>query len=188
MIEEFLTWLHLLNLVAHQNQVLTSQSLSNVIFIAYIVTIRKSYLFGAAFLLCELVTMTGFIPENLDAPIYGLSYYCVILSAWLSIAGIHIRLSRNKNTLICCAIMIAFLLLMAWDSYINAYNQTFIWSHYEDFILCIHGGIIISLYSNRFIIDRLVGELSNLLSLWRFNVTRAHFCYTVRKSNQGKWQ
>ena len=186
MIEELITWLQLLSQAVQQNQAVTNQSLSNVIFIAYIVTIRKSYLFGAAFLLCELVTMTGFIPEPLPQPIYGLSFYCIALISWLSIAGIHIRLSNNKNTLLCCAIMILFLLLMAWDSYVNAYNQTFIWVHYEAIILCIHVSLIVSLYSNRLIIDGLVGKLNSLFSILRSNVYLTYFCYTVRKTNQGK--
>lgn len=188
MIEEFLTWLELLNQSALQDLLATNQSQSNLIFIAYIVTIRKSYLFGAAFLLSEVVGVVDVVPVSLPIEVYGLTFFCAYLLTWSVIASLHITRTDNKNTLICCAIMIAFLLLMAWDSYVNAYNQTFIWSHYEDIILCIHVGIIISLYSNRFIIDRVVGEFSNLLSLWRFNVTRSHFCYTVRKSNQGKWQ
>ena len=185
MIEELLTWLQVTNLSDLQNPLL-ARKLSNVIFIAYIVTIRKSYLFGAAFLLCETVTTTGVIPESLPQPIYGLSFYCIALTSWLSIAGIHIRLSNNKNTLLCCAIMILFLLLMAWDSYVNAYNQTFIWVHYEAIILCIHVSLIVSLYNNRLIIDGLVGKLNSLFSILRSNVYLTYFCYTVRKTNQGK--
>tara|TARA_R110002124_G_C8974544_1_gene515806 strand:+ start:42407 stop:42964 length:558 start_codon:yes stop_codon:yes gene_type:complete len=185
MIEELLTWLHLTNLSALQN-LLVAQSQSNLIFIAYIVTIRKSYLFGAAFLLCDITSMIGIIPESLPQPIYGLSFYCIALISWLSIAGIHIRLSNNKNTLLCCAIMILYLLLMAWDSYVNAYNQTFIWVHYEAIILCIHVSLIVSLYNNRLIIDGLVGKLNGLLSILRPNVYLTYFCYTVRKTNQGK--
>ncbi len=185
MIEELLTWLHLTNLSALQN-LLVAQSQSNLIFIAYIVTIRKSYLFGAAFLLCDITSMIGIIPDSLPQPIYGLSFYCIALASWLSIAGIHIRLSNNKNTLLCCAIMILFLLLMAWDSYVNAYNQTFIWVHYEAIILCIHVSLIISLYNNRLIIDGLVGKFNGLLSVLRSNVYLTYFCYTVRKTNQGK--
>jgi len=185
MIEEFLTWLHLTNL-SDLSSPRSAQALSNLIFIAYIVTIRKSYLFGAAFLLCELVTMTGFIPESLPQPIYGLTFYCIALTSWLSIAGIHIRLSNNKNTLLCCAIMILFLLLMAWDSYVNAYNQTFIWVHYEAIILCIHVSLIVSLYNNRLIINGMVGKFNSLLSILRSNVYLTYFCYTVRKTNQGK--
>lgn len=179
MIEELLTWLHLLNQSDLQN-LLVAPNLSNVIFIAYIVTIRKSYLFGAAFLLCELVTMTGFIPESLSQPIYGLSYYCAILSAWLSIAGIHIRLSNNKNTLLCCAIMILFLLLMAWDSYVNAYNQTFIWRNYESIILCIHVFIIVSLYKPRAITNNLVDKFVRTINLLRNNYACLYFWYTIK--------
>jgi len=188
MIEEFLLWVQLLSQAVQSQQVLINQSQSDVIFIAYIVTIRKSYLFGAAFLLSLIVSISNIVPTSLPFEVFGVVFYSLSLLSWCAISYFHITRTDNKNTLICCAIMIAFLLLMAWDSYVNAYNQTFIWSHYEDFILCIHVGIIISLYSNRFIIDRLVGEFGNLLGLWRFNVTRAHFCYTVRKSNQGKWQ
>lgn len=185
MIEELLSWLQLTNLSDLQDPLL-ARSLSNVIFIAYIVTMRKSYLFGAAFLLSESMSVIEIIPIELTGEIYGLAYYCIIVVAWLSIAGIHIRLSNNKNTLLCCAIMILFLLLMAWDSYVNAYNQTFIWVHYEAIILCIHVSLIVSLYNNRLIIDGLVGKLNSLFSILRSNVYLTYFCYTVRKTNQGK--
>ena len=179
MIEELLTWLHLTNLSALQN-LLVAQSQSNLIFIAYIVTIRKSYLFGAAFLLCDITSMIGIIPESLPQPIYGLSFYCIALVSWLGIAGIHIRLSNNKNTLLCCAIMILFLLLMAWDSYVNAYNQTFIWVHYESIILCIHVLIIVSLYKPRAITDNLVGKLVRTINLLRNNYACLYFWYTIK--------
>lgn len=186
MIEELITWLQLLSQAVQQNQAVTNQSLSNVIFIAYIVTIRKSYLFGAAFLLCQVTAIVDLVPSSLPQPIYGLSFYCASLASWLCVAGVHIRNTTNRNTLLCCAIMISFLLLMAWDSYVNAYNQTFIWVHYEAIILCIHVSLIISLYNNRLIIDGLVGKLNRLLSIFRSNVHIAYFCYTVRKTNQGK--
>lgn len=184
MIEELLTWLQLTNLSALQNP-LEAQSLSNLIFIAYILTIRRSYLFGAAFLLCEAVTTTGFVPTTLSPPIYGLVFYCAILLTWISVAGLHIRLTQNKNTLIACAIMLLFLLVMAVDSYVNAYNQTFIYIYYEDIILCIHVGIIVSLYRSNDAIDRLVGKFSHLRDILRHNVYCSYFCYTVRKINQG---
>lgn len=179
MIEELLTWLQLLNQSALQN-LLVAPSLSNAIFIAYILTIRKSYLFCTAFLLSLLTSLVGIIPESLPQPIYGLSFYCIALIAWLSIAGIHIRLSNNKNTLLCCAIMILFLLLMAWDSYVNAYNQTFIWVHYESIILCIHVFIIVSLYKPRAITNNLVDKLVHAINLLRNNYACLYFWYTIK--------
>ncbi|AKA61202.1 hypothetical protein [Pseudoalteromonas phage H103] len=184
MIEELLTWAQLLNQSDLQNRLL-AQSQSNLIFIAYIFTIIKSYLFGVAFLFCESTAMLNFVPITLTPPIYGLVFYCAILLTWISVAGLHIRLTQNKNTLIACAIMLLFLLVMAVDSYVNAYNQTFIHIYYEDIILCIHVGIIVSLYRSNDAIDRLVGEFSHLRDILCHNVYCSYFCYTVRKINQG---
>lgn len=185
MIEELLTWVQLLSLAVQQSQVETSQKLSSFIFIAYLLSIRKSYLFGAAFLLSETVALTNFIPTTLTQPVFGLVFHCAILLTWISVAGLHIRLTQNKNTLIACAIMLLFLLVMAVDSYVNAYNQTFIYIYYEDIILCIHVGIIVSLYRSNDAIDRLVGKFSHLRDILRHNVYCSYFCYTVRKINQG---
>lgn len=184
MIEELLTWVHLTSQSDLQN-LLVARSQSNLIFIAYLLTIRKSYLFGAAFLLSDIATMVSFVPTTLSHPIYGLAFYCAILLTWISVAGLHIRKTTNRNTLTCCAIMLLFLLVMAVDSYVNAYNQTFIYIYYEDIILCIHVGIIVSLYRSNDAIDRLVGKLSHLRDILRHNVYCSYFCYTVRKINQG---
>ena len=186
MIEEFLTWLQLLSLAVQQSQVVTNQKLSNIVFIAYLFTIRKSYLFGMAFLLCDSLVMTCAIPSSLPPPIYGLTFYCAILLTWITVAGLHIRQTANKNTLICCVIMILFLLFMAWDSYINAYIETVAWRYYENIIVLIHASIIVSLYRDKFIFDRLVDELVRTCSVMRVNVYLVYFWYTVKKINQGK--
>lgn len=180
MIEEFLLWVHLISQAVQNQQVLVNQSQSNVIFIAYIITIRKSYLFGMAFLFCDISTMIELTPDNLPSDLYGLTFYCVTLLTWLSVAILHIRQTSNKNTLICCAIMILFLLTMAWDSYINAYIETFIWRNYENIILLIHVCIIISLYKPRAIIDNMVGKLVHTINLLRNNYARLYFWYTIK--------
>lgn len=185
MLEDFLTWLQLINQSALQNLVATNQTLSNLIFITYLLTIRKSYLFGMAFLLCEVATKINLIPVELPLPIYGLTFYCAILLTWLMVAGLHIAQTDNKNTLIACVIMILFLLLMAWDSYINAYTETFIWRYYANIIVCIHVCIIVSLYRNRFVFTGLVDKLSHLRAIFSFNVCYLYFWYTVKKINQG---
>jgi len=180
MIEDFLIWVELLSLAVQHSKVVTSQNLSNVIFIAYILTIRKSYLFGMAFLLCEIVVLIDFIPSRLSAPIYGLSFYCAYLISWLCIAGVHIRNTTNRNTLLCCAIMISFLLLMTWDSYINAYTETLTWRNYENIILFIHVCLIISLYKPRSIIDDMVDKLACAFSFLRNNYAFLYFWYTIK--------
>lgn len=186
MIEEFLTWLQLLSLAVQQSQVVTNQKLSNIVFIAYLFTIRKSYLFGMAFLLCDSLVMTSAIPSSLPPQIYGLTFYCAILLTWIAVAGLHIRQTTNKNTLICCVIMILFLLFMAWDSYINAYIETVAWRYYENIIVLIHAAIIVSLYRDKFIFNRLVDEFMRTFSIMRVNVYLVYFWYTVKKINQGK--
>lgn len=179
MIEEFLLWLELISRSDLQN-LLEAQSQSNVIFIAYILTIKRSYIFCAAFLFCEVLGKSGFVSTSLSQSIYGLIFYCAYLLTWLSVASLHIRQTSNKNTLICCAIMILFLLTMAWDSYINAYTETFIWRNYENIILLIHVCIIISLYKPRAIIDGLVGKLVNAVNLLRNNYACLYFWYTIK--------
>lgn len=180
MIEEFLTWVQLISQAVQSQQVLVNQSQSNVIFIAYIATIRKSYLFGVAFLFCEIMSKIDIIPSSTGHDIYGLVFYCATLLTWLSVASLHIRQTSNKNTLICCAIMILFLLTMAWDSYINAYTETFIWRNYENIILLIHVCIIISLYKPRAIIDGLVDKFINAVNLLRNNYACLYFWYTIK--------
>ncbi|ANI22078.1 minor head protein [Pseudoalteromonas phage vB_PspS-H40/1] len=184
MIEEFILWLQQLSQQDLQNR-LVALSQSNITFIAYILTIRKSYLFGMAFLSCQAMAVTGFIPTSLAPPIYGLAFFCAILLAWSVISYSHITRTDNKNTLIACAIMILFLLTMVWDSFVNAYNQTLIHTHYENIIVFIHVCIIVSLYRTDDYVNRLVGKLSCLVNIIRSNVARAYFCYTVRKINQG---
>ena len=186
MIEEFLTWVQLISQAVQSSQVVTSQKQSNLIFIFYLLTIRKSYLFGSAFLLCEFVSKLDLVPITLSHPIYGLTFYCTILLTWIAVAGLHIRQTTNKNTLICCVIMILFLLFMAWDSYINAYIETVAWRYYENIIVLIHAAIIVSLYRDKFIFDRLVDEFVRTCSIMRVNVYLVYFWYTVKKINQGK--
>ena len=181
MIEEFLTWLQLVNhLAVNQINPLTTKSLSNLVFISYLLTIRKSYLFGAAFLLCECLSFINPLPQDLSLPIYGLTFYCAILLTWLSVAGLHIYRTNNKNTLTACATMILFLMAMAMDSYINACTETFIWRNYANIIVCIHVCIIVSLYWRGFIFTGLVDKLSNLLAIFRHNVSYLYFWYTVK--------
>jgi len=180
MIEEFLTWLQLLSQAVQQSQAVTNQNLSNLIFLGYLISIRKSYLFGVAFLLCETLSFVDLIPSSLPPPIYGLTFYCAILLTWIAVTGLHIRQATNKNTLICCAIMILFLLTMAWDSYINAYTETFIWRNYENIILLIHVCLIISLYKPRSIINSMVDKLACSISFMRNNYSFLYFWYTVK--------
>lgn len=188
MIEDFLTWLQLLSQAVQQNQAVTSQDQSNLVFIAYLLTMRKSYLFGVAFLLCEILSFVDLVPTYLNHPIYGLTFYCATLLTWLVVAGLHIYQTDNKNTLIACVIMILFLLAMATDSYINAYTETFIWRNYANIIVCIHVCIIVSLYWHRFIFAGLVDKLGDLYGIFRHNVAYSYFWYTVKKVNQGKLQ
>lgn len=189
MIEDFLTWVQLVNLTAAEVMIRTAKNQSNLILALYLLTMRKSYLFGMAFLFCEIHGMTNFfflldIPE-LDLPIYLMLFNCATLLTWLSVAGLHIYQTNNKNTLIACVIMILFLLAMATDSYINAYTKTFIWRNYANIIVCIHVCIIVSLYWRRFIFTGLVDKLSYLLSFIRHNVAYSYFWYTVKNIYQG---
>lgn len=179
MIEEFLTWVHLTNLSDLKN-LLVAKTQSNFILIAYLLTIRKSYLFGAAFLLCDIVAKIGFVPNSLSTELYGLAYYCALCLTWTVVAGLHIYRTNNKNTLTACATMILFLMVMAMDSYVNAYTETFIWRYYANIILCIHVCIILSLYNTRSISDGLVDKLRNFVNMLRDNYACSYFWYTVK--------
>jgi hypothetical protein len=186
MLEELLIWLELLSQAVQQNQLTTNQKLSNLVFLSYLLTIRKSYLFGMAFLLCEVVALVDILPGDLPPPIYGASLFSFYLIAWLSVAGFHILRTDNNNTLTACATMIAFILLMCWDSYTNAYAETFVWRNYANIIVCLHFCIILSLYRDRFIFAGLVDKFSDLFSVIRLNVHYSYFWYTDKKVNQGK--
>lgn len=186
MIEEFLTWVQLISQAVQQSLVVTSQNQSNLVFIAYLLTIRKSYLFGMAFLLCEITTKLNLVPTDLTHSIYGLTFYCAILLTWLSVSGLHIYRTNNKNTLTACATMILFLIVMAMDSYINAYTETFIWRNYANIIVCIHICIIVSLYWRGFIFAGLVDKFSNLFAIFRRNVSYLYFWYTVKNIYNGE--
>ena len=186
MIEEFLTWLQLLSQAVQQSQAITSQSLSNLIFLGYLLTIRKSYLFGVAFLLCEIVSFIDLIPTSLPQPLYGATFYCTIILTWISVAGLHIRRTTNKNTLIACVIMLLFLLFMVGDSYFNAYIETTAWLYYENIIAVIHFAIIFSLYRDRFIFERMGFVALHLCRLLRINVYQFYFWYTIKNINQGE--
>ena len=186
MIEEFLLWLELINQSALQDLVATSQNLSNLIFLCYLITIRKSYLFGAAFLLCEIVNKINIIPTSLPLPLYGATFYCAYILTWIGIAGLHIRRTTNKNTLIACVIMLLFLLFMVGDSYFNAYIETTAWLYYENIIAVIHFAIIFSLYRDRFIFGRVGFIALHFCRLLRLNVYQFYFWYTIKNINQGE--
>lgn len=180
MIEDFLTWLQLISQAVINQKILTAKSQSSFLFIAYLLTIRKSYLFGAAFLVCEVVSKVDLIPLELTQAQFGLVFYCEILLTWIIISSLHITRTTNKDTLTACVIMILFLLIMAMDSYINAHTETFIWRNYENIILCIHVCIILSLYQSRAIIDRMVDKLHHFVSMLRNNYACSYFWYTVK--------
>lgn len=189
MIEEVLTWLQLISHHAtSQLSPLTTKNLSNLVFLGYLLSIRKSYRFGAAFLLCEIVSKINLLPDDLPLPIYGAAFYSIDLIVWLSIAGFHILKTDNNNTLTACATMIAFILLMCWDSYFNAYTETFVWRNYANIIVCIHLCIIVSLYWDRFVFAGLVDKFSDLRSVFRLDVYHSYFCYTVKNIYQGTKQ
>ena len=185
MIEEFLTWLQLTNLNALQNRQ-GLLSLSDFVFAAYLLTIRKSYLFGMAFLCCQIIPIIDIIPTELPQPLYGATFYCTIILTWTIIAGLHVRRTTNKNTLIACVIMLLFLLFMVGDSYFNAYIETTAWLYYENIIAVIHFAIIFSLYRDKFIFGRVGFIALHFCRLLRLNVYQFYFWYTIKNINQGE--
>ena len=171
MIQDFLGWLHLLN---QNDPVAQARNASNIIFLVYIVTFKRSWLFFMAFLFCNLLTDSNFLGvfDDLPMPLYGLSFYVTICFVWCVTVKSHINHTRNKSLALSCIIMISFLLLMAWDSYYNAEIETFIYSSYEVIIVCIHICIILSLYD-------VAAALSDLVSKFRDSWLFLRSTYTV---------
>ena len=144
MIQDLLQWLQLLNL----SETLAAKNVNNTVLVLYILSFKRSWLFALAFLLCTIATDSGFfgVFDSLSTSLYGLSFYVTICFIWCVTVKSHINHTKNKSLAMSCIIMISFLLVMAWDSYYNAETETFIYSHYEAIILCIHIFIILSLY------------------------------------------
>jgi len=159
MLWELLEWLQLINQSALPQLVARNQN--NIVFILYLLSFKKSWRFAVAFLLCEVVANTNFMGlfNGLIGKIYGVMFYLAICLTWCIAIGSLVKINGNKRLALSCSIMILFLLLMALDSWINANIETFIYSNYETIIVCIHVGIVVSLYGSSSPVSLLVGNI-----------------------------
>ena len=178
MIESVLTWLQLQNLLGAEGL-----SASNFVLLVYLVTYRKSYLMGTTFLFAEIYgTTNGFyalIPfaENPDKvytlfdtlnatgqQLHGSLWFLGLALIFSQFAIMQFKHNNGKSIRYWCATMILFLLLMAWDSFVNADIETFIWRSYEYVVLSIHVGIALSFYRPKTIIDGMVNSIRNYIN------------------------
>lgn len=161
MIQDLLQWLELANLSA----AVEAKSVSNIIFLMYIVTIRKSYSFCVAFLFCDIIYTVNFFGlfDHLSLASYGLSFFLTYVFIWLVTLKSQVNHTKNPTLAFWCSIMISFCLFMAWDSYYNADIETFAYTHYATIIMLIHGGIILSLYDIRRILIGMAHKLCNFV-------------------------
>ena len=178
MLEDLLTWLQLINQSAPQSP-LVAINQSNVIFIAYLLTFKRSWYFAAAFLLCESLSRLNFFTlfDSLSPTNYGIAFYLAICLAWSMAISSQIKPNMNKGLSFYCNIMILFLLFMAWDSWTNATIETYAYENYANIIVCIHACIIASLYKPTAIIDAMVYKFRNTCCYLLNTYTVRFICY-----------
>lgn len=182
MIWELLQWLHLANLTV-QNQQVLNLNLSNLIFIIYLCSFKRSWHFAMAFFICEVLHVNDYYGalDGLAFDVYQLLFYLIMASVWAACIKERARQSNSKSLQAWCCIMITFLILMALDGFFNTYDETYIYTHYESIILCIHVCIVLSLYKPTAIIDALVGKLRNLTRVLLHNYNFDVVWYTFKQ-------
>lgn len=181
MLEGILTWLQLLAPSDLLNLRLV-QSQSNLVFVMYLVTFKRSWHFAMAFIFCELLAMFDLFGlfSELDHKWYGVIFYIAICLTWSMVIVSQIKRTNNNGLAFACSIMILFLMFMAWDSWANADIETYAYKNYANIIVCIHACIIASLYKPGAYIDDMVCKLRNYgISLLHAYIVRL-VCYNFR--------
>ena len=181
MLYEILEWLHLTNQLDHQKILVLNQRPSDLIILLYIISFKRSWLFAAAFLLCNALTATNFLGafDGLSHDRYGMAFYLTLALVWSVTIKSHINHTKNAALAFWCSTMILLLLYMAWDSLINATIQTYAYTNYESIVVFIHVCIVLSLYKPRAIIDSLVHKLCSY-GRYILNYYSVQFiCYNV---------
>lgn len=185
MIWDLLEWLQLANQSVLQ-AVAVAKKPNDLIFILYLLSFKKSWHFAMAFLFCVLLTDTNFfgLLNNLEYREYGTLFYLAISLTWSLAVSSQIKPKMNKSLAFWCSIMMLFLLLMAWDSWHNYDTETYIYSNYESIIVCIHAGIILSLYRPSAIINLLVDNIRRHCDRILRSYSVQFICYTVSQYKQ----
>ena len=183
MIWDLLSWLQLQNL---QFQINPSQNASNFLILAYALTYSRSWLFAAAFLICEVLGYANFfgfgswIPSHL----YGSTYFLALTLVWAVTVNSHVNYIKNKALAFWCCIMIATLIGMAIDRAIYPYDKTYAYDHYESIVVLIHCCIILSIYKPKALVRNLVFELRSFGRVIFSAYSIQFICYNVRKFTQ----
>ena len=140
MITEFFLWLVQVNLKSLQNQMATNQNLNDLITIVYLCSLKRSWHFAMAFFICDFISVGNYfgLMTSFPVDVYQLLFYFIMCAVWVACIKERARQSNSKSLQVWCCIMITFLLWMGVDRYINTYDETYIYTHYESIILCIH--------------------------------------------------
>ena len=172
-----------LQCLTNLTEVTEVKNVSSIILITYLLTYKKSYLMCTAFLFLEIFENTnGFytlIPfaENPDKvytlfdtlhatgqQLHGSLWFLGLALIFSQFAIIQFKNNNGKSIRFWCGTMILFILLMAWDSFVNANTETYIWRNYENIVLCVHIGIALSFYRPRTIINNMVSKLRSIIA------------------------
>ena len=94
---------------------------------------------------------------------------------------LQLRNNKSRSLMFWCATMILFLLLMSWDSFINADTETYIYKHYASIVMCIHVCIILSFYRPRSVINGVVDKFRGLMRIILNNYTVQYCWYTITR-------
>lgn len=202
MITEFFLWLVQVNLKSLQNQLVINQNLSSLISTIYILSFKRSWHFAMAFFVCDALSrsnMFGFLDVLMEvrvlkiditesyaltfdlASVYMLLFYFIMCAVWVACIKERAERSNSKSLQVWCCIMITFLLWMGVDRYISTYDETYIYTHYESIILCIHVCIVLSLYKPAAIINSMVDKLCHLTRVLLHNYNFYVVWYTFRQ-------
>ena len=158
-------------------------SASSIVFCAYLLTSSRSFKMFAAFVFSECLTGFDFfgIFNHLSTAWYGLCYFLMLALIFSSFTMLQLRNNKSRSLMFWCATMILFLLLMAWDSFINADTETYIYTHYASIIMCIHVCIILSFYRPRSVINGVVDKFRGLMRIILNNYTVQYCWYTITR-------
>lgn len=123
-----------------------------------------------AFLACCIISYTE-IYNLID----GIQYHALFAIAYILVTH---RVIGAYTKLACC-LMGCFQILMAWDGWVNAKVETYIWLHYESFIYSLHCLIITSFISRDIIKIKLsLGNFfANMFDLFRHTCNMSCLCY-----------
>ena len=134
-----------------------------------------------AFFVCCLISYTDFY-NLVDAVQYHSLFAIMYIFVTYKVKDIYPKLA--------CCLLGCFQILMAWDGWVNAENETYIWIHYENIIYILHS-LIFGAFISRDVIkikssveyffaslSKLLGNTCNMPCLWYYysytRITKEH--------------